>query len=82
MPETSARVKMDAVREHGGRVEPVDVRVKSRAARVAELHDQHPEAFVASAYDHPLVIQGNASLGLSSRLSISTSSCSRSEGAA
>jgi len=63
MPETSARVKMDAVREHGGTVEPVDVSVKSRADRVAELHLQHPEAFVASAYDHPLVIEGNATLG-------------------
>jgi threo-3-hydroxy-L-aspartate ammonia-lyase len=63
MPETSARVKMEAVREHGGTVEPVDVRVKSRAERVAELHQKHPEAFVASAYDHPLVISGNASLG-------------------
>jgi threonine dehydratase len=63
MPETSARVKMDAVREHGGTVEPVDVRVKSRAERVAELAREHPEAFVSSAYDHPLVIQGNASLG-------------------
>jgi len=63
MPETSARVKMDAVREHGGAVEPVDVRVKSRAERVAELHREHPEAFVASAYDDPLVIQGNATLG-------------------
>jgi threonine dehydratase len=63
MPETSARVKMDAVREYGGTVEPVDVRVKSRAERVAELHQRHPEAFVASAYDHPLVIDGNASLG-------------------
>jgi threonine dehydratase len=54
---------MDAVREYGGTVEPVDVRVKSRAERVAELHQRHPEAFVASAYDHPLVIGGNASLG-------------------
>jgi threonine dehydratase len=63
MPETSARVKMDAVREYGGTVEPVDVRVKTRAERVAELHREHPEAFVASAYDHPLVIEGNATLG-------------------
>jgi threonine dehydratase len=63
MPETSARVKMDAVREHGGTVEPVDVRVKSRAQRVAELSREHPQAFVSSAYDHPLVIEGNASLG-------------------
>jgi threonine dehydratase len=63
MPETSARVKMEAVREYGGTVEPVDVRAKSRAERVAELHREHPEAFVASAYDHPLVIEGNATLG-------------------
>jgi threonine dehydratase len=63
MPETSARVKMDAVREYGGIVEPVDVNVKSRAERVAELHREHPRAFVASAYDDPLVISGNATLG-------------------
>jgi threonine dehydratase len=63
MPETSARVKMDAVREFGGVVEPVDVNVKSRAERVEELHREHPEAYVASAYDDPLVIAGNATLG-------------------
>lgn len=63
MPDTSAKVKMDAVREYGGTVEPVDVRVKSRAQRVEELSREHPEAFVSSAYDHPLVIAGNASLG-------------------
>ncbi len=63
MPETSAQVKIDAVREHGGRVEPVDVTVKSRAERVAELAKEHPEALVASAYDDPRVIDGNASLG-------------------
>lgn len=63
MPQTSAKVKMDAVREFGGVVEPVDVDVKSRAERVAELHREHPEAFVASAYDDPFVIGGNATLG-------------------
>jgi threonine dehydratase len=63
MPQSSARVKMDAVREYGGIVEAVDVRVKSRAERVRELSIQHPEARVASAYDDPLVIAGNASLG-------------------
>jgi threonine dehydratase len=63
MPETSARVKMDAVREFGGAVEPVDVKVKSRAERVEELHREHPEAYVASAYDDPLVIEGNSTLG-------------------
>lgn len=63
MPATSAQVKVDAVREYGGRVELVDVRVKSRAERVRELAQIYPEAYIASAYDDPLVIQGNASLG-------------------
>ncbi|MGD0694730.1 MAG: pyridoxal-phosphate dependent enzyme [Terriglobia bacterium] len=63
MPSTSAEVKVKAVREYGGQVEPVDVRMKSRAARVQELALEHPEAYVASAYDDPLVIEGNSSLG-------------------
>jgi threonine dehydratase len=63
MPETSARVKIDAVREYGGAVDLIDVGAKSRAARVAELASLHPDAYVASAYDDPLVIEGNASLG-------------------
>jgi threonine dehydratase len=63
MPMTSAKVKAEAVREYGGNVDLVDVRVKSRADRVRELSQQHPEAYVASAYDDPLVIEGNASLG-------------------
>jgi len=63
MPETSAKVKVDAVREYGGEVEFVDVRSKSRAGRVQELAQEHPEARVASAYDDPLVIEGNSSLG-------------------
>jgi threonine dehydratase len=64
MPITSAKVKVDAVREYGGDVDLIDVRVKSRADRVRELSAQHPEAYVASAYDDPLVIEGNASLGV------------------
>jgi threonine dehydratase len=56
-------VKVDAVREYGGQVDLIDVRHKSRAARVAELAAENPDAYVASAYDDPLVIQGNASLG-------------------
>ena len=63
MPETSARVKVDAVREYGGQVDFVDVRAKSRAERVREVAREHPEAYVASAYDDPLVIEGNSSLG-------------------
>ncbi len=63
MPVTSPAVKVDAVREYGGKVEFVDVREKSRAERVRELGCEHPEAYVASAYDDPLVIEGNSTLG-------------------
>jgi threonine dehydratase len=63
MPTTSAKVKVDAVRQYAGQVEFVDVGVMSRAARVQELAREHPEAYVASAYDDPLVIEGNSSLG-------------------
>jgi threonine dehydratase len=64
MPETSAQVKVDAVREHGARVVPVDVTVQSRAEKVAEVAEQEPGAVVASAYDDPRVIAGNATLGV------------------
>lgn len=63
MPATSARVKIEAVREHGGTVDLIDVNVKGRAARVAELAAENPDAYIASAFDDPLVIAGNASLG-------------------
>ena len=63
MPATSARVKVEAVREFGGAVDLIDTRKISRAARVRELVAQHPEARAASAYDDPLVIVGNATLG-------------------
>jgi len=64
MPDNSAQVKVAAVREFGGIVEMVTTTVKSRAARVRELADEHPDAYVASAYDDPLVIEGNATLGV------------------
>ncbi len=64
MPSTSARVKVDAVREFGGIVDLIDVGKISRADRVKQLAAENPEAYVASAYDDPLVIAGNASLGL------------------
>lgn len=63
MPHTSAQVKIEAVREYGGAVDLIDVRTKSRSARVSELAREDPEAYVASAYDDPLVIEGNATLG-------------------
>jgi threonine dehydratase len=63
MPHRSAPVKIDAVRAYGGHVELTDTRLKSRAERVAELAAEHPDAYVASAYDDTLVIAGNATLG-------------------
>jgi threonine dehydratase len=63
MPQTSAQVKIDAVREYDGAVDLIDVRVKGRSERVNELAREYPDAYVASAYDDPLVIEGNASLG-------------------
>lgn len=64
MPDNSAKVKVEAVREYGGEVDLINVIAFSRAARVAELAAQYPEAQVASAYDDPRVIAGNATLGL------------------
>lgn len=63
MPSDSAIVKVEGVREYGGQVEFVDVRVKSRTQRVAELKQQHPHAYVAMAADDDLAIEGYSSLG-------------------
>jgi threonine dehydratase len=63
MPNTSARVKIDAVRKFGGTVDLIDLSKISRKARVEQLGVERPDAFVASAYDHPWVIEGNATLG-------------------
>ncbi|MGC8667660.1 MAG: threonine ammonia-lyase [Chthonomonadales bacterium] len=63
MPAESSAVKIAAVRSYGGTVELIDVAQVSRTQRVAELAAQDPNAYAASAYDDPLVIQGNSSLG-------------------
>src|SRR5258706_6238180 len=63
MPKTSARVKIEAVREFGGRVDLIDVLAISRQQRVGDLAHADPGAYLASAYDDPLVIEGNATLG-------------------
>jgi threonine dehydratase len=44
-------------------VELVDTKIKSRAERLAEVAALHPDAYVTSAYDDALVIDGNATLG-------------------
>jgi threonine dehydratase len=62
MPVTAPKIKVDAVREYGAEVDLVDVRKKQRLERLRELAAEFPEAYVASPYDDPLVIEGNAGL--------------------
>lgn len=63
MPETSAKVKIDAVRGYGATVDLIDVRAVGRQERVAQLAADMPDAYVASPYDDRFVIEGNSSLG-------------------
>jgi threonine dehydratase len=63
MPETSAQVKIAAVRSYGGTVDLIDVKKISRAERVAQLLAVNPDAFRAQAYDDYRVIAGNSTLG-------------------
>jgi len=63
MPDTSAQVKVNAVRAQGANVELINVQLKSRNDRVEELAAEDPDAYIASAFDDPWVIAGNATLG-------------------
>src|SRR5215203_4424059 len=63
MPETSAQVKIEAVRSYGAGVDLVDTKTVGRSARVARLASEMPGCYVASAYDDLFVIEGNSSLG-------------------
>ena len=63
MPHNSAQVKVEAVREYGAIVDLINVRDVSRSERVRQLAAESGDAYVASGYDDPLVIEGNASLG-------------------
>jgi threonine dehydratase len=62
MPTTAPKVKVDAVRDYGAEVDLVDVKKKGRLERLGELAKQYPAAYVASPYDDPFVIEGNAGL--------------------
>ena len=64
MPVTSAQVKIDAVRGYGATVDLVDTTKVGRNERVAQLAEQMPDAYFASAYDDKFVIEGNSSLGV------------------
>lgn len=63
MPETSAKVKIDAVKSYGATVDLIDTKQVKREVRVQEIIDTMPNSYKASAYDDAFVIDGNATLG-------------------
>lgn len=63
MPETSALVKIEAVKSYGATVELIDTLKIGRSEKVKQLAEQMPNAYIASAYDDLLVMEGNATLG-------------------
>lgn len=63
MPHNSAKVKVDAVRSYGADADLIDVNVVSRSERLKQLANERPDAYLASAYDDQLVIDGNSTLG-------------------
>ena len=63
MPETSAKIKIEAVKSYGATVDLIDTRNVGRSERVAQLADEMSDAYIASAYDDLLVIEGNSTLG-------------------
>lgn len=64
MPDNSAQVKVEAVRSYGATADLIDTKQVSRSARVQQLAADYPDAYLASPYDDPLVIEGNSTLGL------------------
>lgn len=63
MPANSAAVKVEAVRQFGATADLIDVNVVSRTERLAQLAETSPDAYLASAFDDELVIDGNSTLG-------------------
>lgn len=63
MPQTSAQVKIDAVRSFDATVDLIDVAKVGRSERVAQLAKEIPDAYIASPYDDEFVIDGNSTLG-------------------
>ncbi len=64
MPDTSAKVKVDAVAGFGATPVLTDVRICGREERVDQLHVEFPAAYRASPYDDKFVIEGNSTLGV------------------
>ena len=63
MPHDSAQVKVEAVRAFGATVDLINVSEISRRDRVEQLAAESGQAYIASPFNDPLVIDGNASLG-------------------
>ena len=63
MPHNSAQVKVDAVRSYGAVADLIDVNVVSRTERLRQFAKERPDAYLASAFDDQLVIDGNSTLG-------------------
>jgi len=63
MPHNSATVKIDAVRSFGAKADLIIVKDVSRTTRLVQLAAEKPDAYLASAFDDQLVIDGNATLG-------------------
>ena len=63
MPNTSAQVKIEAVKSYGAGADLINVREVSRDGRVQQLLAEHPDAFVAQAFDDYRVVAGNSTLG-------------------
>lgn len=63
MPSGVPGIKRQGVADYGAETDIFDPRESSRAGRLAEVATAHPDGYVASPYDDPLIIAGNASLG-------------------
>lgn len=63
MPHNSSKVKVEAVQKYGAEADLINVNEVSRVERLEQLRQQRPDAYMASAFDDRLVIEGNSSLG-------------------
>jgi threonine dehydratase len=63
MPHTSAQVKIDAVRSYGAEADLINVNEVARTERLAQLAEERPNAYLASAFDDKYVIEGNSTFG-------------------
>lgn len=63
MPDNSAKVKVAAVASYGAATDLIAVKQVSRSERLAQLANERPDAYLASAFDDKFVIEGNSTLG-------------------